>query len=146
MKRNLLKRALSIYAEHGYMSKIISTGEHVSILEENYKGLKIPVYKLRKWFSDEQQVFFDCDAVDKEACLREVMTKPNLSAFIIYLLTKDISTGNYSFMDANFRNLGKETLDHFINRYHQQLETMTKLSLQTASREYVACLGHSYKV
>jgi hypothetical protein len=128
------------------MSKIIFTDEQVRILEEKYKGLKIPLYKFRKWFSDEQQVFFDCDAPDKEACLREVMTKPDLSAFIIYLLVKDASTGNYSFMDVNFRNLGKETLEHFMNRYHQQLETMTKLSLQTASREYVACLGHSYEV
>ena len=128
------------------MSKIISTNEQVSILEEKYKDLKIPAYKLRKWFSDEQQVFFDCDATDKEAYLREIMTKPDLSTFIIYLLVKDATTGDYSFMDVNFRNLGKETLEHFVNRYHQQLETMTKLSLQTASREYVACLGHSYEV
>jgi hypothetical protein len=128
------------------MSKIISTNEQVSILEEKYKGLRIPVYKLRKWFSDEQQVFFDCDTIDKESCLREIMTKPDLSSFIIYLLVKDASTGNYGFMDVNFRNLGQETLEHFLNRYHQQLETMTKLSLQTASREYVACLGHSYEV
>jgi phosphopentomutase len=48
-------------------------------------------------------------------------------------------------MDVNFRNVGTETLEHFINRYHQQLETMTKLSLQTASREYVTCLGHGYE-
>jgi hypothetical protein len=127
------------------MSKIISTDERVSILEEKYKGLKIPIYKLRRWFSDEQQIFFDCDTPDKEACLREIMTKADLTAFIIYLLVKDVSTDGYSFMDVNFRNLGKETLEHFINRYHQQLETMTKLSLQTASREYVACLGHSYE-
>jgi len=127
------------------MPKITSTNEYVSSLEEKYKGLKIPGYKLRKWFSDEQQVFFDCDADDKEACLRGILTKPDLSAFIIYLLVKDVATGSYSFMDVNFRNLGKETLEHFINRYHQQLESMTKLSLQTASREYVACLGHSYE-
>ena len=128
------------------MPKIVSTNEHVSILEEKYQGLKIPGYKLRKWFSDERQVFFDCEAIDKEACVREIMTKPDLSAFIIYLLVKDTSTGSYSFMDVNFRNMGTETLEHFINRYHQQLETMTKLSLQTASREYVACLGHGYEV
>jgi hypothetical protein len=126
------------------MSKIISTSERVKLLEEEYKGLRIPVYKLRKWFSDEQQVFFDCDTIDKEACLREIMIKPDLNAFTIYLLVKDASTGDYSFMDVSFRNLSKETLEHFINRYHQQLETMTKLSLQTASREYIACLGHGY--
>jgi len=126
------------------MSKIISTGELVKLLEEKYKGLRIPVYKLRKWFSDEQEVFFDCDTIDKEPCLREIMIRSDFNAFTIYLLVKDASTGDCSLMDVNFRNLGKETLEHFINRYHQQLETMTKLSLQTASREYVACLGHGY--
>lgn len=126
-------------------TRIISTNEQVSVIEEKYSGLKVPVYKLRKLFSDEQQVFFDCDADDKESCLRGIMTKPDLNAFIVYLLVKDSTTGSYGFMDVNFRNLGKETLEHFINRYHQQLEAMTKLSLQTASREYVACLGHSYE-
>lgn len=127
------------------MSQIILTSEYVSILEEKYKGLKIPSYKLRKWFSKAQQVFFDCAASDKEFCLHKILTKPDLNAFVIYLLVKDATTSSYSFMDVNFRNLGKETLERFINRYHQQLETMTKLSLQTANREYVACLGHGYE-
>lgn len=125
--------------------RIIPTNEYVNVLEQKYAGLKVPAYKLRKWFSDEQQVFFDCDADDKESYLQGIMTKPDLNAFIIYLVVKDIMKGGYSFMDVNFRNLGKETLDHFINRYHQQLEAMTKLSLQTADREYLACVGHSYE-
>jgi hypothetical protein len=127
------------------MSHTILTSEYVSILEEKYKGLKIPSYKLRQWFSEVQQIFFDCDTSDKESCLRKILTEPDLNAFVIYLLIKDATTSRYSFMDVNFRNLGKETLEHFINRYHQQLETMTKLSLQTANSEYVACLGHGYE-
>ena len=127
------------------MSQIILTSEYVSILEEKYRGLKTPNYKLRKWFSEAQQVFFDCDDSDKESCLRKILTKPDFNAFVIYLLVKDATTGNYSFMDVNFRNLGKETLERFVIRYHQQLETMTKLSLQTANREYVAYFGHSYE-
>jgi hypothetical protein len=127
------------------MSQIILASEHASILEGRYKGLKIPVYKLRRWFSDRQQVFFDCEISDKESCLHKILTKPDLNAFVIYLLVRDTTTSSYSFMDVSFRNLGKETLEHFINRYHQQLETMTKLSLQTANREYVACLGHGYE-
>ena len=128
------------------MSKVISAAEHVGFLEEKYQGLKIPLYKLRKWFSDEQQVFFDCATPDNEACLREIMTKTDLNAFVIYLVVKDTSAGKYSFLDVTFRNLGTETLEHFIARYHQQLEAMTKLSLQTAGSKYIACLGHSYEV
>jgi hypothetical protein len=127
------------------MSQIILTSEHVSILEGKYKGLKIPIYKLRRYFSEGQQVFFDCETSDKESCLHKILTKPDLNAFMIYLLVKDARTSSYSFMDVSFRNLSKETLEHFINRYHQQLETMTRLSLQTANSEYAACLGHGYE-
>lgn len=127
------------------MASIILAKDYVSVLEEQHVGLKIPLYKLRRWFSNEQQVFFDCDVDDRASCLREILVKPDLNAFIIYILAKDFTAGGYSFMDVNFRNLGKETLEHFIARYHQQLESMTKLSLQTANREYAECIGHSYE-
>lgn len=121
------------------MPGIISTDERVSFLEQKYEGLRIPVYKLRKWVSEDKEVFFDCGAEDKATCLRRIMTEVNLSAFVIYLLVKDVSTGELVFMDVSFRNIGKESFEHFIARYHQQLESMTKLSLQTAGLEYVAC-------
>lgn len=125
-------------------SKIIPSDEYVTFLMEKYKSLKIPTYKLKKWFSNEQKVFFECEASDKTSCLHGILNKPNFPAFIIYLIVKD-ATGSYSFMDVSFRNLSRETLEHFINRYHQQLETMTKLSLQSVSREFVECSGHSYE-
>lgn len=126
--------------------KIIPTTKYINSLKEKYKDLEVPIYKLRKWFSIKQKIFFDCESHDKTSCLREILNKPNFPAFRIYLVVKDITVSSYSFMDVNFRNLGgKETLEHFINRYHQQLETMTKLSLQGAGREYVDCIGHSYE-
>ncbi len=125
-------------------SKIISTAEYVNFLEEKYKGLKVPIYKLRKWFSTDQKVFFDCESSDRALRLSEVLTKPDFSAFVVYLIVKDVA-GSYSLMDVSFRNLGNETLEHFITRYHQQLETMTKLSLQGAGREFIDCLGHGYE-
>lgn len=125
-------------------SKIIPTTEYTSFLEEKYKGLRVPTYKLREWFSTDQKVFFDCEGSDKESCLREILTKLDFTAFMIYLIVKE-AAGSYSFMDVSFRNLGKETLEHFITRYHQQLETMTRLSLQGAGREFIDCLGHSYE-
>ena len=127
-------------------SGIVPTNEYASFLEERYKGLEVPVYKLRKWFSANEKVFFDCESSDKELCLREILTKPDFSILIIYVVIKDTATNTYSFMDINFRNMGgKETLEHFINRYHQQLETMTRVSLQGAGREYVDCVGHGYE-
>lgn len=127
------------------LSPIIPATDYGNSLEEKYKGLKVPIYKLRKWFSSEHKVFFDCESGDKESCLHELLIKPDFPAFVIYLIVKDVVSSGYSFVDVSFRNLGKETLEHFINRYHQQLETMTKLSLQGAGREYVDCPGHGYE-
>ncbi len=127
-------------------SEIIPTTEYVHSLEKKYEDLTIPVYKLRKWFSTDQMVFFDCERSDKQSCLHEVLTKPNFLSFRIYLVVQVLDIGSYSFMDVSFRNLGgRETLEHFIKRYHQQLETMTKLSLQGAGRKYTNCVGHSYE-
>jgi hypothetical protein len=126
-------------------STIILTTDYGNSLEEKYKGLKIPYYKLRKWFSLERKVFFDCESNDRELCLREIFRRSDLAAFVVYLIVKEVASGGYSLVDISFRNLGKETLEHFINRYHQQLETMTKLGLQGAGREYVDCPGHGYE-
>jgi len=127
-------------------SKIIPTTDYARSIEEKYKGLEVPIYKLRKWFSTGQKVFFNCKGSEKELCLHEILSKPDFPAFRIYLVVKGVATGSYDFMDVSFRNLGgRETLEHFTNRYHQQLETMTKLSLQGANKEYIDCVGHSYE-
>ena len=127
-------------------SKVIPTNEYVKFIKEKYKGLEVPIYKLRKWFSKEQKIFFDCEGSEKTSCLHETLNQPNFPAFRIYLVFKDLATSIYSFMDISFRNLGKkETLKHFISRYHQQLETMTKISLQGARRKYIDCVGYSYE-
>jgi len=128
------------------LSNIISAVEYAKILEQKYAGLKVPIYKLREWFATEQKIFFDCENPDKATCLSQILAKPDFPAFIIYLVVKDAKTGDYDFMDVSFRNLmGLETLQHFINRYHAQLESMTKLSLQGAGREHVESVGHGYE-
>jgi hypothetical protein len=125
--------------------RIIPTSEQVVFLEERYVGLKIPTYKLKRWFSIDQKVFFDCDSDSNQAlCLERILSKADFPAFIIYLVVEE-KEKNYHFMDVSFRNLGKETLENFITRYHQQLEAMTKLSLQTVNREFIECTGHSYE-
>ena len=127
-------------------ANIIATSEFATSLTSKYYGLKVPTYKLRKWFARDRQVLFDCESPEKKLCLETVLGTPDFPAFRVYLVIKDAAREAHSFMDVNFRNLaGKETLRHFIDRYHKQLETMTKLSLQGAGREYIDCVGHSYE-
>jgi hypothetical protein len=126
------------------MPKIIPTSEQVAFLEERYEGLKIPTYRLKKWSSSDQKIFFDCKDSDEAHCLEQILSNADFPDFIIYWIVKDAEK-SYEFMDVSFRNLGKETLERFIARYHQQLEAMTKLSLQTVGREFVECPGHSYQ-
>jgi len=114
-------------------------------LRRKYEGFDFPAYKLREWFSTSHQVFFDCKPEqDKAVCLEQLLKRTNLEAFTIFFVVKEQS-GAYRFMDASFRNLGTETLERFINRYHQQLESMTRLSIQTIGLEYIECIGHGYQ-
>jgi len=125
--------------------EIVSATAYVESLRQKYKGFDFPAYKLREWFSTAHQVFFDCKPEqDKALCLEQLLKRMNLEAFTIFFVVKE-SSGAYRFMDASFRNLGTETLERFINRYHQQLESMTRLSIQTIGLEYVDCIGHSYR-
>ena len=117
---------------------------YVESLKEKYKGFDFPAYKLREWFSKSHQIFLDCKDQDKNACIVQLLKRTNLEAFTIFFVVKEPS-GEYRFMDASFRNLGTETLEHFISRYHQQLESMTRLSIQTIGLEYIECIGHGYQ-
>ena len=126
-------------------TKIVSAKAYVESLRQKYKGFDFPAYKLREWFSTVHQVFFDCKSEqDRAICLEQLLKRTNLEAFIIFFVVKE-PNGAHRVMDASFRNLGTETLERFINRYHQQLESMTRLSIQTIGLEYVECVGHSYQ-
>jgi hypothetical protein len=126
------------------LTEIIPTVEYAARLRKTYEGLEVPLYRLRGLFSTEERVFFNCADTDKGSCLRRLLAKPDFPAFRIYLVVKEAAS--YSFIDVNFRNIGnKETLEHFMKRYHQQLENMAKLSLQGSGRKYVECVGHGYE-
>lgn len=125
-------------------SEIVPTSSYVKTLKEKYKSLDIPTYKLREWFLTTRKIFFDCESKDKNDCLERLLKRTDLEAFIIFFVVRE-SSGSFRFMDASFRNLGKETLEHFINRFHKQLEAMTRLGVQGTGMEYLECVGHSYK-
>jgi len=125
-------------------AEIVSSASYAQSLKEKYPGFEIPSYKLREWFSTVYKVFFDCGNPDKQSCLEALLRRTNLQAFVIFFVVREPS-GSCRFMDASFRNLGTETLERFMTRYHQQLESMTRLSLQSIGLEYVECVGHSYQ-
>jgi len=125
-------------------SELSPAKAYVESLRDKYRGFDFPAYKLREWFSKVRQVFFDCEDQDKGACLEQLLKRTDLESFTIFFVVKEPS-GMHRLMDASFRNLGTETLEHFITRYHSQLESMTKLSIQTIGLEYVECIGHSYQ-
>jgi hypothetical protein len=124
-------------------SDIISAVDFVKPLEEDYAGLKISLYKLRAWYSLKQKLFFDCDKSVKNNCLESILQKDDFSDFVVFLITKDADS--YQLMDIVFRNLGSETLKHFIKRYTKQLNSMTKLSLQSRKIDYIKTIGYTYK-
>ncbi|MEJ2241396.1 MAG: hypothetical protein P8Y18_04560 [Candidatus Bathyarchaeota archaeon] len=75
--------------------------------------------------------------------LEKKFEKTDISYFIVFFIVK--KEDSYSFMDVNYRRLGKETLEHFINRYESQLKSMTQLSLKPRNIEYVETIGYSYE-
>jgi hypothetical protein len=128
----------------GIVLVISSSTGYVKSLEEKFVGLSVPSYKLRKWFDKDKLIFFDCEKGDKSACLSHLLEKTNIPYFAVFFIVKENVT--YSFMDVKYRNLGKETLEHFIKRYEQQLKSMTKMSLQPRKMEYVELVGFSYEL
>jgi hypothetical protein len=124
-------------------SEISSSVDYVRTLEEEYAGLRISLYKLRAWYSTQQKVFFDCDNPEKNDCLDSILQKDDFSDFVVFLIIKDADS--YRLMDIVFRNLGSETLKHFIKRYTKQLSSMTKLSLQSRKIDYIKTIGYTYK-
>jgi len=125
--------------------EIVSSSLYVKSLKDKYEDLEVPSYKLREWFSKTDKVFFDCKESDKSSCLESILKQRNFGAFVIFFVVRDKPSGSYKFMDATFRNIGKETLKHFIRRYHEQLESMTKFGLGSRGIEHVECVGYSYE-
>lgn len=144
MRRNLLSFQLARLSwKHRMDSDILPAQNYVELLRQRYPKLDFPAYKLRQWYSKTNLVFFDCKQPDKEACLHEVLKNTGYAAFIVFVVAKEQS-GAYKLMDASFRNLGTESLEHFVTRFHSQLESMTRLGMQATGLEYIECVGHGY--
>lgn len=124
--------------------EIVSATKYTESLKQKYPGFEFPSYKLRQWFERTLQIFFDCRETNNQICLQGILKETRFEAFTIFFVVKEAS-GAYKLMDASFRNLGTETLEHFVSRFHSQLESMTKLGVQASGLEYIECIGHSYE-
>lgn len=131
---------------HANMSlEIVSREALIESLLEEFGSIEIPTYKFRKLFSRDKQVFFDCEGEDTDACLEQVLHKKTHTLFVVFLLIRDKESGNLKVMDVRFHNIGKETLEHFINRYHSQLKFSSIMGLKASGKEYVKYVGCSYE-
>ena len=137
---------MTVYTEYVIGSvfvEIYSTLDYVKSLEKKFRDLSIPSYKLKEFFTQKLKIFFNCEKSDKTLCLNQILEKTDLSYFIVFFVVK--KEDSFNFMDVNYRRLGKETLEHFINRYESQLKSMTQLSLKPRNIEYIETVGFSYQ-
>lgn len=125
------------------ISEILATEQYVQQLHARFSSLKVPVYKLKSWYSITHHVFFDCAGSDALACLDTILKQPHFHGFTVFVVVKD-PQDTWQMMDIHFRNIGSENLEHFIPRFHAALEPATKLSLQLAGSKYITCIGYSY--
>ena len=115
----------------------------VESLREEFGEIAIPAYRFRRLFSRREQVFFDCEGEDPEACLDRVLRREDYALFTVFLVIRE--GGGLRVMAVSFPNIGKETLEHFIKRYHAQLKPSNIMGLEASGREYVRYLGCSYE-
>ncbi len=105
--------------------------------------IHISSYKFRKLFSRRYKLFFDCDG-EPNICLENVLRFQNYPRFVAYFIVRN-EKGELSVMDVSYSNLGKETMEHFINRYPGQLKPANVMALQLSGLEYVDYIGASYE-
>lgn len=126
-------------------SEIVLDRAVVESLREEFGEIVIPAYKFRRLFSQTRQVFFDCEDEDTEACLDRSLHRKDHAFFTVFFVVRDKESGSLRVMDISFPNIGKETLEHFIKRYHSQLKPSNIMGLEANGREYVKYIGCSYE-
>lgn len=126
-------------------ARVIPSSSYLEELEREFGGLRIPLYKFRRFFEEETRVFFDCEGGDPVACLDQILERSDLRGFVVLLLTKEGESEKLGVLDISYRNLGTETLRHFMSRYQSILEPAVKSSLMLGGMEYLRLIGFSYE-
>lgn len=126
-------------------SEVVFGSAVVESLREEFGEIVILAYKFRRLFSQTRQVFFDCEDEDTGACLDRALHRKDHAFFTVFFVVRDVKSGSLRVMDISFPNIGKETLEHFIKRYHSQLKPSNIMGLEASDREYVKYIGCSYE-
>lgn len=126
-------------------TEIFSSDDILDSIQEEFKSLEIPFYKFRKFFSEDKQVFFDCEDSETIQCLNVKLKQKDHVYFVIFLLVKNRDSGKLLVMDVRFSNTGRESLEHFIDRYNSHLKPSVIMSLEASGKELIRYLGFSYE-
>lgn len=126
-------------------TEIISNEDALEPIQEEFESLEVPLYKFRGFFSEDKQVFFDCENSETLQCLNENLKRRDHDYFIVFLLVKNIESGKLLVMDVRYANIGGETLEHFIDRYNSHLKPSSIMSLEAGGKELIRYLGYSYE-
>ena len=123
---------------------IIPSREFLKTLSSKYVNIDFPMYKFRDWYSEKNQVFFDCDGSNIETCLMEILEREDYSGFEVFSIIRDRLTGSYTVMDVVYPNAFNQSLDVWIDKYHKVLKSGCYMILEGQGKEYVVHLGVSY--
>lgn len=124
--------------------QIVLAQEFLESLVSRYPDIDVPLYKFREWYSEEEQVFFDCKNSKLEACLSEAKGRKDHPGFKVFFVVRDMSTGSYILMDVVYPNAFNHSLGAWIDRYHRVLKAGCYMILEGQGREYVEHIGVSY--
>jgi len=125
--------------------KITPSSSYLENLEREFSGLSVPRYKFRGYFDEESRVFFDCEGGELATCLEQVLERKDFRDFVVLLLIREKRSGTLSVLDVSYRNLGTETVKHFMERYETQFEPTIRMTLMSRGTEYLRLLGYSYE-
>lgn len=127
---------------------IVKSEDYLKELEETYGVIRYDVKPPRQWYSRDERVFFDCDEMNLEKCLENLLEMKDLTDFSVFIVAKESKTGGeetkHVLRSITYKNLGNQDMRGFIHHFSVILEYPMSLELQLYGLEYVKCVGFSY--
>jgi hypothetical protein len=68
--------------------EIASLKSYTKTLRQKFKGLEVPTYKLREWYSLDHKIFFNCEGRDRQDCLDQILERKDLERFHVFFVVK----------------------------------------------------------
>jgi len=118
---------------------IKKTSELIEELKQRYPGITIH-YKLKTWYSQEQQVFFNCDT-EPEKCLDKTLIDPHPPAYRVFYVIQSKTDDTYTLRETLYTNYPETSLEKWTPRYHSQLKPGGEAGLEAMGHKYIEYLG-----